>query len=383
MPGRSSVQVLRSGDQGTDDALIRPVAAADFSPPPARTIDEPTPVPGTSVQVEDPSAVNCDQDFHDAHVIVVAVDGSNPLNADQAARDAQAPVVGVEDEGEGRTVVQVLDAAGRNVPALEDLNRWRDARAAVNVASAMLDGIERTRIAMNNRLRVMPREEGTWRYGTKVKLQANFDLIGCSLLESLAESEERAIKLLERMMKGGKTEDGVMEPHPLCDWVKRTPGLGLKQMGRLLAVLGDPAVQDVLIPNKDDPTNGPMTLVTRYRSVAQLWAYSGLHVVNGASPRNKKGVKSNWNGSIRMRSYLVIKSCIKAVGGETKSGAVRQRSPYRDIYEDRKAYEYRENPEIKKGDADNRAIRYASKMLLRDLWRESMRLHDLAALSSS
>jgi len=172
-----------------------------------------------------------------------------------------------------------------------------------------------------------------------------------------------------------------MRKHPLGPWVKSKRGIGEKQAARLLAVVGDPAWND---------------LHNRPRTASELWAYCGFHVVHagghrssddqiptapGVAPKRQRGQKSNWSEDARKRTWLIAVSCMKA-GGE-----------YREVYDEGRvkyvdavhlAECVRCGPQGKPallgsplslGHQHARALRLVSKDILRDLWIESRNLH--------
>jgi len=244
-----------------------------------------------------------------------------------------------------------------------------------------LDDIEQLLHATNNRLRAMTTEHGL--------TDAHPDLARLRAMAAMfADLEKDAIKNLERAMKR----------HPLGPWVKATVGVGDKQGARLLAAIGDPYWHVV----EDRP-----------RTVSQLWAYSGLHVlpatnagslpIRGASPgststtggdaqtrsdtqgllgvaaRRRKGVQSNWSTNAKTRAYLIAAKCMQMPGVVCKNGTVKPRSPFRDTYDDRRARTAVTHPDWSDGHSHNDALRITSKEILKQLWREAKRLHEEAA----
>lgn len=195
------------------------------------------------------------------------------------------------------------------------------------------------------------------------------------ILLSIQAAEHDAIKNLERLMKA----------HPLGPWIKAQRGIGEKQGARLLAAIGDPYWN---------------TLYDRPRTVSELWAYCGYHVLPagqaardtqesdasrgqaGVAPRRQRGAKANWSDTARKRAWLVAKSIVKSGG------------PYREIYDATKA-KYADavhvapcvrcgpagkpaaiSSPLSKGHIDARGLRAISKAVLKELWRESKRLHE-------
>lgn len=279
-----------------------------------------------------------------------------------------------------------------------------------------LDDIERTRIAQENRLRQLTRtgvdRDGEER-GFGLPLDQPQVAALAALVDALHEMEHAATLNLRRAMRS----------HPLGPWVKATVGVGEKQGARLIAVLGDPYWN---------------TLHDRPRSVSELWAYCGLHVISpatqrctdthsrsggggqahpghgapaphgssagvtkqgdpghqtpgtqlpgaGVAPTRTRGQRSNWSTAAKTRAYLIAESCIK-----------QAHSPYRAVYDTARAkyaqavhaVECRRcgpkgdpaapGTPLSAGHQHGRAMRAVMKELLRDLWRESKRIHEEA-----
>lgn len=257
-----------------------------------------------------------------------------------------------------------------DVPVPSTTARRQDDSLLLIYADA-LDDFERTRIATQNRVRALVDLGGD---GTPevARLQG--------LTDALFKLEHDIELQLGRAVRR----------HQLGPWIKSTVGVGERQGGRLLAAIGDPASR---------------------RTVSQLWAYCGLHVVpaqrcivphavNGGSPsgvariecdthpplgdapsdpgqathdahptsvgvapRRTRGQRSNWSSTARMRAYLVAKSCMR-----------NRQSPYRAVYDDRRAHTAITHPDWTPAHSDNDALRITAKAILRDLWIEARRL---------
>ncbi len=228
----------------------------------------------------------------------------------------------------------------------------------LNTIAAHLDDIEEMRKSTANRLRILtatePDEDGVMRgFGLDTG-----HIVVRSLTESLdvLEIEEaETIKILQRQMR----------EHPLGPWVKAQKGVGEKQAARLLAAIGDPYWIDEA--EFEDDEGNVIVREAGPRTVSQLWAYAGLHVDKDSSSavRRKKGVQSNWKTEIKTRAYLVATSCIKQVA-----------SPYRKVYDERRARTAETHPEWTAGHSHNDALRIVSKALLKNMWIEAKRLHD-------
>lgn len=247
-----------------------------------------------------------------------------------------------------------------------------------------LDDLERTRIANENRLRQLTRDiadadgvERGFGLGDDVPQVAQLRAI----VDALAGLEHQATLNLQRQMRA----------HPL-GWIGAPPskggrpGVGYKQLARLLSAIGDPYWN---------------TLHGRPRTVSELWAYCGLHVLPaghrstgihstdaggdaslnvssdpghresdahgggaGIAARRRKGQRANWSTTAKMRAYLIAVSCIQ-----------QRASVYRTVYELRRAHTAATHPDWTPGHSHNDALRIVSKAVLRDLWREARVLH--------
>lgn len=258
-------------------------------------------------------------------------------------------------------------------------------------AADVLDDLERTRIANQNRLRQLTRDEidadGEDRgYGLT---EDHPDVVRMGrIVQGLAEVEKDATTNLERAMR----------VHPMGGWAKAQRGVGAKQIGRLLAAVGDPYMRPEL--SMTDGTVQP----ARPRRVSELWALCGYVPFQ----RRQRGVKANWNDKAKMRAYMIVESTVKqlvkpchVVQGE-KGEYVRavhvegcSCSPYRRRYDEGRAkYAGSVHPRdcVRCGPTGKpalagtprsakhihqMAVRLATKDLLKDLWIEARRLHDL------
>lgn len=246
----------------------------------------------------------------------------------------------------------------------------------LTLASITLDDLEKLRIAQENRYRSLTNhgisENGLeWGYG--------LDDTDPQVAQAGAMAD--AIKALEHTATLNLNR--LMRKHPLGPWVKAQRGIGEKQAARLLGIIGDPYINGA--------TGQP-------RTVSQLWAYCGLHTLPArhravdtharnaggeynVAARRRKGERSNWSDDAKQRAWLIAVSCMKAGG------------PYREVYDTRKAATegrlhavecVRCGPSGKPaqpgtpwsdGHRHADALRITSKAILRDLWRESRRLH--------
>jgi hypothetical protein len=244
-----------------------------------------------------------------------------------------APVRGTTSDGPGHR--------------LADTHRPRAlAVGTLQIAAQVLDDLERVRIAQENRVRSLTRTEvdkdgqlrGLGYDGNDPEVIALTMTLG-----GLMNLEHQSTLQLQRILR----------KHPLGAWVKATKGIGEKQGARLLASVGDPYWND---------------LHDRPRTVSQLWAYAGYHVLAagqrtpdthavdasgnlspigqgllgahvsnagggassghpdhrtsdtqtaavGVAAKRRKGVKSNWSSDAKMRVFLCAKSCLRQIHG--------------------------------------------------------------------
>lgn len=292
-------------------------------------------------------------------------------------------------------------------------NPWADSNAPLLALLAdALDDIERTRIANENRLRQLTRDEadsdGEER-GFGLTLDQPQVAALADVVEALGKLEHRSTLNLQRAVR----------KHPLGPWVKATVGVGEKQGARLLAAIGDPYWN---------------TLYNRPRLVSELWAYCGLHVlpvahtsgeiqaagggggkqgdpghegvdshreIAGVAPTRARGQRANWSTVAKKRAWLIAESCKKQrcapcrdLDGKHANDCTC--SPYRVLYDEGRT-KYADavhqapcrrcgpkgNPAeigsaLSAGHQEARALRLVMKAILRDLWAESKRIHETA-----
>lgn len=266
----------------------------------------------------------------------------------------------------------VFDAHHANGPVLAD--------PLLALAADVLDDLERVRIANENRLRQLTRDvtdsDGLER-GFGLTLDHPDVKRLAALVEALAKSEHDAELNLKRQLRA----------HPLGPWVKQARGVGEKQAARLLAAIGDPFWND---------------LYARPRTVSELWAYAGYHVIRpetgggpdqpisdthlalgGVAATRARGQRANWSATAKMRAYLVATSIVKA-GGEYREVYDEGRAKYADAVHEvacrrcgpsgRPALP---GSALSDGHKHARALRLVSKAVLKDLWREAKCLHEL------
>lgn len=141
----------------------------------------------------------------------------------------------------------------------------------------------------------------------------------------------------------------------LWPWLKSVKGCGPAMSGVLLAEIGDPG---------------------RFGTVSKLWAFCGLHVIDGRAARRAKGERANWNNFLKTKLLGVIAPCF-----------LKASSPYREHYDNMRhrleslpcsmtPEQHRKGATADKllpngctnGHMHNKAMRYMAKMFLLDLY---------------
>lgn len=175
-----------------------------------------------------------------------------------------------------------------------------------------LDDLEDIRIAMENRLRTLCRDDD---HGHGMTLAHKGIRAAAAILAGLnAKSpvlDEIGYPAELRPAGGGMEHQAILamnaavRAHPLWAFAKPQKGVGEKQFARLLACVGDPYWND---GHYRDEAGEPVPY-DRPRSVSELWSYCGFG--DAAAQRRRRGEKSNWNTDARSRAWLIAESCMK------------------------------------------------------------------------
>lgn len=234
--------------------------------------------------------------------------------------------------------------------------------SSLKFQAEVFDSVQKLRVATQNRARsLMQSGDDSGDYEAPVN--------------ALTVLEEATRKLMMKELK-------VFSP-AIYQWVKDTPGLGTSTVARLVGEIGNPAIGIPLDVEKN-PVGEPF-----FRKVSQLWAYCG-HGDASKRPNSKgidqAGIKAAGDPMAKMLVHLIAENTMKNVGGITKDGKNRQRSPYRDTYDlAREKYaEAIHTSECKRcgpsgkpapvgsplsdGHKHARALRKVGKEILKDMW---------------
>lgn len=240
----------------------------------------------------------------------------------------------------------------------------------LSLSADILDDLEKVRIANENRLRQLTRsvedvDDEVRGFGLTEDSPEVAHVT--KLVETLVATEHDAETNLKRELRG----------HPLGAWVKGARGVGEKQAARLLAAIGDPYIRPPM-ENSDGDLEP-----ARPRTVSELWAYCGYHVMpDGSAAARRRGEHANWSATAKMRVYLIAVSIVKA-GGPYREVYDRARVKYDGAVHDRECKRCgpsgkpaQPGSELSAGHQHNRALRLVSKEILKDLWIEAKRIHE-------
>ena len=97
----------------------------------------------------------------------------------------------------------------------------------------------------------------------------------------------------------------------------------------------------------------------KFKDPSHLWAYAGLHVIDGKAAKRAKGQQSNWNTKLKTLCWLVGESFVK-----------QKNSKYRDLYDQFRSFYDLKFPEESKGHQYAMAKRKVVKIFLVHLWSE-------------
>lgn len=155
------------------------------------------------------------------------------------------------------------------------------------------------------------------------------------------------------------------------------PGIGERTVARLFGEIGHPILafpchweeggegEDKKILVADDPF---------MRRMSDLWSYCG----HGDPARKRRtGITQEEAfalGSPLAKSlvYLLADIAMKNPGGITSTGKVKERSPYRSVYDTKKAHYVENRPEWTPGHRHAAALRVTGKEILRDLYNAAL-----------
>lgn len=302
--------------------------------------------------------------------------GTQQQDVVQPLLDSQLPYV-----TQTASAVETLPPAATRRPIPIDESRRGPilrGNGYLSLLADTLDDFEGLRTATENRVRSLTRDvsdrDGEVR-GLGLDERSPEVAASKVMLDSLRALEHQQILALQREFR----------KNPLSAWQKREKGVGEKQAARLLAVIGDPYWND---------------LHNRPRTVSELWAYCGYHVLPagatgialsnarppqpGTAARRRKGVLSNWSTTAKTRAYLIAEKCVVSGKGgrynalyyaekERLEIAVHNVECARCGPAGRPALA---GSELSAGHRHARALRKVAKEILKDLWIEARTIHE-------
>lgn len=317
----------------------------------------------------------------DAHPSGAVGEHSPPVPANHnASPNVQSPVLASNPWADSNALLLAFLAE-----ALDDIERTRNATASrlrqLTRAEADADGEERgfgltlnhpQVAAVASMLRAIKHDDNVLKdLGHPANAIRPRDETGKLLSPACACLECTAIRNLQKELRA----------HPLGPWVKGMKGVGEKQAARLLGTIGDPYWN---------------TLHGRPRLVSELWQYAGHGDPNRS--KRRRGQVVEYSPDAKKRTWLIAAKCVTFIDKTTcADGAHAEEctcSPYRVVYDTRKAATaervhatecVRCGPSghpagfgtpWSDGHRHADALRVTGKEILKDLWRESKRIHE-------
>jgi len=255
--------------------------------------------------------------------------------------------------------------------AIMDAEEIQIGYAWLKIKSRTLADLESTRIRIENRQHAYLLKklgDDCPQRGTK----AFTELILDGTHGLLLEAEKSATKRLEALVQE------VVGPSMMA--FLDLPGIGPKLLARLLGEVGHPVLAFPMHWEEHPDAKGDEPKRTLHadepyeRTVSQLWAYCGL---GDPAKVRKAGTSQEDNMAAGNRkagsfAYQLATSSKRLTGKPDKNGVIRRRSPYRSVYEEKKAFYVDGRPEWTAGHSENAALRYTAKRVLRDIWVASM-----------
>lgn len=245
---------------------------------------------------------------------------------------------------------------------------YDDSIAIMSIMARQVDDLEAMRKAINSRVRQLTNDKvdkDEKQRGLGIPADAPQVVQLIEQADAIHALEQAAIGQLQFHLR--KSMWG--------PWQKQAVGVGEKQLARLLGTLIDPAWN---------------SREGRYRTVDELFVYCGYSsvpvTVGGphVAPHHRKGMQSNWSPEARMRAHLISVSCMKCrVGSKYRDIYLAGRVKYADAVHAAPCQQcagkgntpHPVGSPLRDGHAHARALRLVAKAVLKDLWRESRRLH--------
>lgn len=162
-------------------------------------------------------------------------------------------------------------------------------------------------------------------------------------------------------------------PEHIRAWQAETPGVGEHTLARLLGHIGHPVFTTPHRWEGSGKDRMLLELEPMERRVSDLWSYCGH---GDPTRKRRKGMTSEdaaktGNPKAKVALRLLAYQAVRQIGGMNKAGVTMPRSPYRDVYEKRKAITAERASWEGTRDAHRHedALRIVGKEILRDLWK--------------
>lgn len=162
------------------------------------------------------------------------------------------------------------------------------------------------------------------------------------------------------------------------DWFKDVKGIGPRYAGLLISKLcekrqaqydkGDflswgphpddlPADAPGLLEKLGEPTGKEQHGIICFPTISSVWAYCGLHVIDGKAAKRAKGKQANWSSKLKATAFLIGEQFVKTPD-----------SAYRPVFDHFRA-KAEANPRFEsKGHRHNHSIRLTAKVFLGHVW---------------
>lgn len=187
--------------------------------------------------------------------------------------------------------------------------------------------LQKSRIAFGNRLNAITSGTDEWDAGS-MEIAGKWHL-------RFQELEEEAEKDIKRL--AGE--------YPIIEQMVHVRGVGKLLAAKLVALID----------------------ISKAPTISALWRYCGLAVIDGQRERPTKGVKLSYNARAKTTMYLIA-------GSMLKTG-----SPYREIYDEARAYYAVNRTDWTAGHQHLAALRKMEKVFLSHLWLRWRELEGLPA----
>lgn len=213
--------------------------------------------------------------------------------------------------------------------------------------------IQHMRLIAENRIRAAVRVRGLSEAKAKV-LEDWTD-------ERLCKQESELKAMVQKQIKH----------HPLwATWLKDVKGIGPCICGGLLAWVGD---------------------IGKFDTVSKLWAYAGLHVIDGHAAKRTKGEKANWSDNLKVLAWKAAQSFVM-VGDGYRELYLKEKTRLRVLHPEPVPYDPPRFKRLKPGQTDadrellsqysdghidNMAKRWVAKLFLSHVWEEWRKIEGL------